>query len=127
MRFCTVGVGNTAVDFTAFFFLNLAGMPYMLAQVLSYSSGIVNSYYLNRKWTFRVPRKANFTEVAKFITVNGLSLLVASGLLYILHDTNHLNLWLAKIAATGIGTAVNFMGSRIWVFEKHRTIPGDAL
>ncbi|HHW45084.1 MAG TPA: GtrA family protein [Desulfotomaculum sp.] len=119
LRFCTVGLGNTVVDFTAFFLLTLGGVPYLLAQILSYSSGVANSFFLNRKWTFRVARKASIPEVVKFIIVNGLSLLISSGLLFILHDVTHLQLWLSKFAATGCGIVVNFTGSRFWVFTEN--------
>jgi putative flippase GtrA len=117
-----VGLGNTAVDFTAFFLLTLGGAPYLLAQALSYSTGVVNSFFLNRKWTFRVTRKVKVLEVVKFMIVNGLSLLVSSGLLFILHDTEHLRLWLCKFIATGVGVAVNYMGSRLWVFIDYQKI-----
>ncbi|MCG9968237.1 GtrA family protein [Pelotomaculum terephthalicicum JT] len=125
LRFCTVGVANTAVDFAAFFLLNLCGVPYLLAQVLSYSAGVVNSYLLNRKWTFRVARKANLQEAASFIVVNGISLLVSSSLLAVLHDVNHLNLWLCKLTATAAGVIVNFMGNRLWVFAESQKTRGE--
>ncbi len=125
MRFCTVGLANTAVDFTAFFLLNLGGLPYLFAQVLSYSAGVINSFYLNRKWTFQVKRKTNVTEIAKFIILNGISLLVSSSLLFILYDVNQMDLWLAKIAATAGGIVVNFIGSRLWVFTENQPITGE--
>lgn len=118
LRFCTVGLGNTVVDFSAFYLLLQGGVPYLVAQVLSYSAGVANSFILNRKWTFRVRRKTNVLEIVKFVIVNGLSLLVASGLLFILSDTHHLDLWLSKLIATGGGLMVNFMGSRLWVFTE---------
>lgn len=125
LRFCTVGLGNTAVDFTVFFFLTLGGAPYLLAQVLAYAAGVVNSYFCNRMWTFRVARKINLPEFAGFITINGLSLLVSAGLLFILHDVNHLGLWPAKLLATGAGIVVNFMGSRLWVFTENQKAGGE--
>lgn len=118
LRFCTVGLGNTAVDFAAFFILNLAGAPYLLAQTLSYAAGVANSFYLNRKWTFRVISKANVREAARFVMVNGFSLLVSAALLASLYDANHLDLWLSKFAATAGGIVVNYTGSRLWVFKE---------
>ncbi len=125
LRFCTVGVGNTAIDFTAFFLLTLGGIPYLLAQALAYAAGIVNSYFLNRRWTFRVVRKANALEAGRFIIVNGLSLLVSLGLLAVLHDENQLSLWLSKFIATGGGLVVNYIGSRLWVFSENRKTSGE--
>jgi len=125
LRFCTVGLGNTAIDFTAFFLLTLGGIPYLLAQALAYVAGIVNSYFLNRRWTFRVVRKANALEAGSFIIVNGLSLLVSLGLLAVLHDENQLSLWLSKFIATGGGLVVNYIGNRLWVFSENRKASGE--
>lgn len=122
LRFCTVGFVNTTVDFTAFFFLNLVGVPYILAQMLAYSAGVVNSFLMNRKWTFRVKDRTNMDEVTRFIIVNGFSLLSSSGLLFIMCHAGHIGLWPSKIAATGISVIINFIGSRIWVFGKNQTM-----
>lgn len=43
-RFCTVGVGNTLIDFGVFFLLAACHVPYLPAQICSYSAGIINSY-----------------------------------------------------------------------------------
>lgn len=122
-----MGAGNTAVDFTVFFILNLAGVLYLPAQVLSYTAGVVNSYFLNRIWTFRVAKKISFPEAASFFMVNCLSLLAASGFLYILYDANHLNLWVSKCIATGAGVIVNYTGSRLWVFAGNQKARSEVL
>jgi putative flippase GtrA len=127
LRFCTVGFLNTGIDFTAFFLLNLIGVPHLLAQVISYSAGVGNSFLLNRKWTFSLKGKTNAGEVAKFIIVNSISLLASSSLLYIMYDVNHINLWPAKVAATAGGILINFAGSRLWVFNIDKPIMGKAI
>ncbi len=121
LRFCTVGCINTGVDFSVFFLLNLVGVPYLAAQVLSYSAGIVNSFVLNRKWTFSMQGRTNAGEVLKFVVVNGVSLLASAALLYVMYDINHLELWLAKAAATLGGVIINYTGSRIWVFAGNQS------
>lgn len=57
IRFCTVGVGNTLIDFCVFFLLTAVYVPYLIAQVCSYTAGIANSYIWNRIWTFEVKKK----------------------------------------------------------------------
>ncbi|HAG11638.1 MAG TPA: hypothetical protein DCK76_09735 [Desulfotomaculum sp.] len=94
------------------------GVPYLVAQVLSYSAGVANSFFFNRKWTFRVERKANILEAANFVIVNGFSLLTSFGLLAVLHDLNHLDLWISKCIVTGAAIIVNYIGSRFWVFSR---------
>lgn len=122
LRFCMVGLANTAVDFSIFFLLNRAGVAYIIAQIFSYSAGVANSFLLNRRWTFGIKNRTNIGEVARFIIVNSLSLIVSAGLLFILHNIGHAELWLSKAAATAASLALNFAGSRILVFGKNQTI-----
>lgn len=118
LRFCMVGFANMTVDFAVFFVLTYYGMLYLPAQALSYSAGVVNSFVLNRSWTFRLTSRPQVAEAVKFCCLNGVSLAVSAGILFIARDTYQLNLWLGKLAATAGGVAVNFLGSRFWVFSK---------
>lgn len=127
LRFCIVGLANTAIDFSTFFLLNMAGLPYLIAQAAAYSTGVVNSFFLNRRWTFKMTGKAKGAEAVKFIIVNSISLLASSQLIYVFYDMYHTNLWLAKAAATAGGIAVNFAGSRLWVFVDNPGIKGDVV
>ncbi|WCK55636.1 GtrA family protein [Aneurinibacillus sp. Ricciae_BoGa-3] len=124
LRFSIVGTANATIDFTVFFFLTVIGLPYLLSQIGSYSAGVLNSFFLNRKWTFKVGYSANPSEIMKFMIINAASLSLSFGLLYLLHDRLMLGLLLSKIGATGCGTVVNFMGSRLWVFTENKTIGG---
>lgn len=114
-RFCTVGVGNTLIDFGVFFLLAACHVPYLPAQICSYSAGIINSYVWNRKWTFRVKRKADRKEIMRFLMIN----LAASGITFLLlyaFQKGGCSLLVSKFAATIGGMMMNFIGNRIWVF-----------
>jgi putative flippase GtrA len=124
LRFCTVGMGNTLVDCSLFFLLTLGQAPYLLAQVLAYSTGMVNSFVLNRQWTFKVEGSSNIGEIIRFIIINVISLAFTSIILFALYDVSHTTLWLAKLIATSAGIIVNFTGTSIWVFAYKRDICG---
>ncbi|MGP3562420.1 GtrA family protein [Geobacillus sp. BK01] len=115
-RFAIVGAGNTAIDFVVFFVLAALSVPAAAAQIASYGAGMANSYIWNRRWTFEVKRKANIGEFLRFLAVNGLSL--GASLAVLLAAERLAPLWLAKMAATMAGMAVNFIGSRVWVFAE---------
>lgn len=118
LRFCTVGVGNTLIDFGVFFLLTAAGVPYLFAQGCSYATGMMNSYVWNRVWTFQVKQKANMQEMFRFIIIN----IAASGmtflLLYIFQQAGEWSLFLSKVVATIGGILITFIGSRLWVFQE---------
>ncbi|MBV2240858.1 GtrA family protein [Bacillus inaquosorum] len=114
-RFCTVGVGNTLIDFGVFFLLTACHVPYLPAQICSYSAGIINSYVWNRSWTFRVKRKAGGKEIVRFLMIN----IAASGITFffaLFVSKGGCSLLVSKLAATIGGMMVNFIGNRIWVF-----------
>ena len=53
LKFSVVGVTNTVVGFVVFYLLTRRGVNYIIAQVISYTAGILNSYIWNSFWTFR--------------------------------------------------------------------------
>ncbi|GAC91513.1 YngA protein [Anoxybacillus flavithermus NBRC 109594] len=118
VRFAVVGIGNTLVDFVVFFFLASTGVPYVFSQVCSYSAGMMNSYVWNRTWTFQVRKKASVQEFLQFIFINLVSLSTTIVLLYLLRQSAGMPLFSSKAVATVAGMAVNFAGSRFWVFER---------
>ncbi|MCY7816220.1 GtrA family protein [Bacillus haynesii] len=117
VRFGTVGTGNTLVDFVVFFLLASLHIPYLAAQLFSYSAGVANSYIWNRTWTFQVKEKAHGAEIIRFIMIN----LAAAGatfvLLYIFQKAG-LSLFVSKMSATVAGMAINYIGNRLWVFQE---------
>lgn len=116
VKFNLVGVVNTLVDFSVFTILTFFGTYFMIAQVISYSLGVVNSFIMNKYWTFGVKSTPHGEEVLKFIAVNVLSLGVSLTLLYPLKP--QLGVFSAKIIATLFSMMVNFAGSKLWVFKK---------
>lgn len=119
VRFAIVGIGNTLVDFGMFFLLTSMGVSYVLAQVCSYSAGVLNSYVWNRTWTFRAQEKASAQQFFQFLILNLLSLGTTVVLLQLLHLAG-ISLVISKGMATMAGMAINFSGSRFWVFSSER-------
>lgn len=118
IKFNLVGIMNTAVDFGVFMILNhYLGLVYTVSQVISYSCGMINSYFFNKFWTFQ--KKEGFTaiEVAKFVLVNLCSLGVSLLVLYILQSKWNWKVLPSKVLATGFSVGVNFLGNKLWVFE----------
>ncbi|MBS4161417.1 GtrA family protein [Bacillus sonorensis] len=119
-RFGTVGAGNTLIDFGVFFLLTAVNVPYLLAQVCSYTAGMANSYIWNRTWTFRVKKKVRGQEIFRFLLINlaasGITFLILYGL-----QKGGLSLFSSKIIATLGGMVMNFIGNRLWVFQEPET------
>jgi putative flippase GtrA len=127
MKFCLVGVLNTGIDFSIFTLLHLAGLPYLAAQAISYTCGVFNSYFINRSWTFHSSTNSFRTEGIKFLALNLVNLLITSGLLFMLHDSLHWSVNMSKIISTTAGVLLNFIGNRLWVFDKSHQMRSESV
>lgn len=121
IRFGCVGCLNTIFDFGIFVLLNsLFGFNYIISQIVSYSSGTLNSYIFNKFWTFNdtKTKKKTTKEIIQFIVVNSASLGVSLIGLSILMKDSSMNSMYAKIISMVLAQLVNFLGYRFWVFGR---------
>ena len=119
LRFSCVGGLNTIIDFGLFSLLNsLFSVNYVISQILSYSAGTLNSYTLNKFWTFNDTKTSKKTtkEIVQFIVVNSASLGVSLIGLSIFMGYDSMNPFFAKIISMILAQVVNFLGYRFWVF-----------
>lgn len=90
------------------------------ANVVGYGAGMVNSFVLNKAWTFRVQGNT-LQQMHRFFILNVLGLLFSTLLIFIFVDLmggSHLFIW---SIATGIVMVLNFYGNKFWTFaETHR-------
>lgn len=138
IRFLIVGVLNTALDFMILNILVLAvGIATLPANIISVTTCICISYFLNHYFVFQHESKANFRSFAVFLAVTGFSSIIMQSLIIwafeiftdssfgrsliiinVLADKEALELNTAKAAAVGIGMVWNFLLYKYVVFRK---------
>jgi putative flippase GtrA len=123
LKFCLVGVVNTGIDAFVFAALSVLEMPSVVAQMISYSCGVINSYQMNRRFTF-ASSKSNRSELLRFLAVNALTLVFTSALFSILYTDLGIHIWISKCIVTGSGLLINYIGSRLWVFGHGERVKG---
>lgn len=129
-RFFLVGLSGTLLDFGILSGLKLiAGMPTLLANIISFSCGVVNNFTLNRNWTFAETRGRNWLpQFGKFVAINLVALSLNSLIVLaleapmgaLLHNPQH-GYIPAKIIATGVVFVYNFFANRLWAFRDGLT------
>jgi len=123
-RFGLVGVLNTAIQYAVFAILfRLAGLPMLLSSALGYLAGLLNSYYVNRKWTFAMREGGNRVEFARFLVVNLLAMGMNLLALKVLVARFGMLPEAAQILAIGASLVVNFAGNRWWTFRTAEAAP----
>jgi putative flippase GtrA len=120
IKFLSVGVLNTALDAGSYLvlthWLGFAMLP-VLAKVISYSVGVLNSFIWNRSWTFRSEASA-WKTLAPFVLVNLLALGINAGAMHVCLDVFGLPELLSLVLATGVAFLWNFAVSKFVVFKK---------
>ncbi|SDT17263.1 Putative flippase GtrA (transmembrane translocase of bactoprenol-linked glucose) [Paenibacillaceae bacterium GAS479] len=123
IKYSLTGVMNTAVDYAIFALLNAVfGMHYLLAQTFSYALATVNSYVVNRKWTFRRTGRAKRDELLKFLAVNALMFGLSTAILALFHGFLDWNTLISKGIAIFVATGAGFSLNKLWVFRHSETL-----
>ncbi|MEF2966094.1 GtrA family protein [Paenibacillus sp. M1] len=125
-KFNMVGVINTAIDFACFALLTEWGAEHGIAQIFSYSAGMVNSFLMNRRYTFDDRRMANTNRrgpdakrFIRFVALNLIVLALSLVLLRLMSFFPEVHVLLAKAGVTFVTVILNFYGSRKWVFRRN--------
>lgn len=116
MMFGLVGILNTGVDVAVFTLLTWWQTAWLAAQVIAYVCGVLNSFLMNRKFTFK-QQGAVTKGLIRFLMLNVVTLGITSACMLVLHENMGSPLWFSKGAATLLGVMLNFAGSRWWVFR----------
>lgn len=118
IKFGITGVMNTLVDFAVFMLLTHIGVNLYFSQVISYGCGMLNSYIVNRSWTFKA--KGNFfgSQMMRFFSANLVLLTVSVSLLWVFTDELGLIKTVAKLITTAIIMLAGFIVNRLWVFKN---------
>jgi putative flippase GtrA len=123
-RFAVVGVVNTALDLAVLNTLiavshrGRSGLLYSVFKAISFLAAVVNSYWLNSRWTFRcLPSENAPMRVGRFISVSVLGLVInvgiASWVASFAGPVRLLARWwpsVAALAGAACGLAFNFAG-----------------
>jgi putative flippase GtrA len=120
LRFAVVGASNTLLSTAAFAALFHLGVHYLLASALAFAIGALNSYTLNRRWTFRSHgRRA--PELARFVCVQAVGLGVNLTLLAALVEMAGIQHVFAQLLAFPAASIITFVLSRQWAFKPGRS------
>lgn len=119
IKFAFVGVLNTAIHYAVFYVLYAyVGFYHLLASGIGYVIATVNSYILNRRWTFRSRSVAVGQEFGRFFLVNLASMSVNLLSMAVLVEIVGIDPPIAQLLTIALTLAVNFTGNKLWTFRQ---------
>lgn len=123
LKFGIVGISNTLLTFAVYtLLLKVFGVWYLAASAIGFAVGTINSFLLNRRWTFRGHVGDALTPV-RWTVVQCSGLGVNLGLLYLLVHDAGVDKLLAQALATAVVTVSTFFANRAWTFRTHAPLP----
>ncbi|MGI9659427.1 MAG: GtrA family protein [Gaiellaceae bacterium] len=115
-KFCVVGASGYLINLAVFSLLvAVAGVPYLVAAILSFLVAVTNNYAWNRRWTFRRERGHLVFQGLRFLTVSTIALAANLSLLAL-----YIHLGLPEVAAQAVAilsvTPFSFLANKLWSF-----------
>ncbi len=120
IKFCLVGGANTVVDFV-FKGITQIWVGVAASQVIGYTAGVINSYLLNRYFTFKDKKTNNvIKEIIPFLVINLISLGVSVAMDVWLENGLGLYWLYAKLIILPVTLCINFIGSKFFVWKDKK-------
>jgi len=130
VRFGLFGCVNTTIDLLVLNSLLWLwpghGMPrLLLANTIAYACGGLNSFFINRYWTFQRKGPPKAREGVRFLLMTLAAIGCNDLILWFMGNIQHpahlsVTLWanISKVIAIGGTILVSYLGMRLWVFVQ---------
>ena len=122
IRFAMVGVANTAIDFALFALLYYVSLlPLLAANAGAYGVAVVNSYLLNKYWTFGDTTRGRTAALRGllFVGLNLVGLALASAVIWLLALVLHP--LVAKAGSIAVTFVWNYWSNHRFVYTEAKT------
>lgn len=119
LRFAAVGLSAFAIDYVLFLLLHLLGVPYLIANIASYTISTIYNFVLSMRFVFS--GKASQTrgqQLGIFLALSVVGLVLNELYLYLLVSYLNIAPALSKVVATFLVTIFNFV-TRKFFLEDH--------
>lgn len=117
IKFVVVGVFNTILGYGVMFScMYIVGLSAVTSNVIGYLCGLVLSYTLNRKVTFKGTAKSR-AEVVRFLLVFLVAYFSNLGVLMILIHSTVFPEWMSQIFAGVVYVFMSFFMNKYYVFR----------
>jgi putative flippase GtrA len=119
LKFSFVGVLNTLITLlTIWVFVNVFSTSHYVANVMGYVLGVLNSFIMNKIWTFNHKSKTGATFI-KFIGVFVITYLIQFSVLSLLLNFSKLDPFVSQILAMITYTILNFIINKKFTFKSN--------
>lgn len=116
VRYGLVGVVNTAITFSVIVVLSYLGVSAIISNVIGYAFGLLNSYLMNREFTFSSSKSPK--GALRFLTAFAIAYLLNLAALVGLMHNDIIPVLVAQLVAMVIYNVCFFVAMKCWVFNE---------
>lgn len=117
-KYGVVGISNTVITaLVIWVMMKLFGFSDVVSNVVGYIAGVLNSFILNKQWTFK--SSAGWAGSAlRFGLVFAICYLLQLGVLLYLNKTLTIDPYYNQLIAMAFYTVINFVMNKFFTFHK---------
>jgi putative flippase GtrA len=120
VKYGIVGISNTIVTATVIWvMMKLFGCPAVLSNITGYIAGLLNSFILNKQWTFKSSDSWTGSAI-RFGTVFAICYLLQLGLLLYLNKRLSTDPYYNQLIAMVFYTIINFLMNKFYTFKEQK-------
>ena len=116
IKFCIVGLSNTAIGLGTYYLFLWLGFHYMIANVLSWVISVFNAFYWNNKYVFKSSTTWLKSLFRTYISY-GVSFLVGAVVLYGVVEWCGISDVVAPLLVLIVTIPLNFVLNKFWTFK----------
>lgn len=122
-RYGVVGLLSNTVGYLLYLAFTAAGMGPKLAMSLLYAMGVVQTFFFNKRWSFR-HGGAHGPAFVRYCMTYAIGYLINLGMLYSLVDRLHYPHWAVQGVMILLISLLLFLMQKYWVFkaETHEEV-----
>lgn len=120
IAFCIVGASGLAVMLLTYYLLIWLRLNVQIANLAGYFMSTVYSYLLDFVFVFGAKKEIQKGSALKFFILYGALYFYSAFLIYLIVDVLHINKLIAPVINAMLITPPSFIGSKYWVFKKHK-------
>lgn len=121
LKFSIVGLSNTIVSYLVYAALLFFGVNYIVANIVSYFAGVINSFYWNNKYVFdneRSDLSSLISSFSKLLASSGFTgLIINNILLYFWVSVLGISSILGPLLNLFVTYPLNYILSKYWAFK----------
>lgn len=118
IKYGVVGLINTLITWVVLSILmNVFGVSYKLSNAIGYAAGFLNSFIMNKLWTFKANQVSTIKQFVKFTAVFAVCYFIQLGLVIFMVEKLSLGENISQLIGMGFYTIIGFLFNKLFTFK----------